>query len=104
MGDNKVLISFYGKEDKLAFLKSGKDWLSLWFEAVHEWCDREVWVQVIGVPLHAWNEDTFFRLGTLWGEVLATAADLARVLLVMVGSSSRFCSCWPWLCVFPLLS
>ncbi|KAL6970921.1 hypothetical protein U1Q18_030600 [Sarracenia purpurea var. burkii] len=90
MGDNKILISFYGKEDKLAFLKSGKDWLSRWLEAVHEWCDREanssreVWVQVIGVPLHAWNEDTFFRLGTLWGEVLATAADLARVLLVMV--------------------
>ncbi|KAL6957849.1 hypothetical protein U1Q18_046801, partial [Sarracenia purpurea var. burkii] len=41
LGDNKALISFYGAKDNLHLLKSGKDWLSLWFEAVHEWCNRE---------------------------------------------------------------
>ncbi|KAL6985785.1 hypothetical protein U1Q18_019158 [Sarracenia purpurea var. burkii] len=72
LGDNKVLISFFGVDGKPVLLDPDKVWLNRWFAAVYKWSDREanssreVWVQVIGVPLHAWNEGTFISLGSIW--------------------------------------
>ncbi|GJR45914.1 RNA-directed DNA polymerase, eukaryota [Tanacetum coccineum] len=32
--------------------------------------DRIVWVDIEGVPLHAWSRNTFSKIGSRWGEVL----------------------------------
>ncbi|GJR36512.1 RNA-directed DNA polymerase, eukaryota [Tanacetum coccineum] len=32
--------------------------------------DRIVWVDVEGVPMHAWSRNTFHKIGSKWGEVL----------------------------------
>nr|GFA14548.1 RNA-directed DNA polymerase, eukaryota [Tanacetum cinerariifolium] len=32
--------------------------------------DRIVWVDIEGVPLHAWSRNTFTKIGTKWGEVM----------------------------------
>ncbi|GKD82127.1 RNA-directed DNA polymerase, eukaryota, partial [Tanacetum coccineum] len=32
--------------------------------------DRIIWVDVEGVPMHAWSSNTFHKIGSMWGEVL----------------------------------
>nr|GEW30009.1 RNA-directed DNA polymerase, eukaryota, reverse transcriptase zinc-binding domain protein [Tanacetum cinerariifolium] len=32
--------------------------------------ERIVWVDVEGVPLHAWSRSTFYKIGSKWGEVM----------------------------------
>ncbi|GJV99272.1 RNA-directed DNA polymerase, eukaryota [Tanacetum coccineum] len=32
--------------------------------------ERIVWVDIEGVPLHAWSRPTFFKIGSKWGEVM----------------------------------
>nr|GEW76328.1 putative RNA-directed DNA polymerase, eukaryota, reverse transcriptase zinc-binding domain protein [Tanacetum cinerariifolium] len=32
--------------------------------------ERIVWVDIEGVPLHAWSRDTFTKIGSKWGEVM----------------------------------
>nr|GEV85738.1 RNA-directed DNA polymerase, eukaryota [Tanacetum cinerariifolium] len=32
--------------------------------------DRIVWVDIEGVPMHAWSRNTFYKIGSKWGEVL----------------------------------
>ncbi|GKA94699.1 RNA-directed DNA polymerase, eukaryota, partial [Tanacetum coccineum] len=32
--------------------------------------ERVVWVDIKGVPLHAWSHSTFIKIGSRWGEVL----------------------------------
>ncbi|GKF24240.1 RNA-directed DNA polymerase, eukaryota, partial [Tanacetum coccineum] len=32
--------------------------------------DRIVWVDIEGVPMHAWSRNTFHKIGSKWGEVL----------------------------------
>nr|GEV32347.1 RNA-directed DNA polymerase, eukaryota [Tanacetum cinerariifolium] len=32
--------------------------------------DRIVWVDIEGVPLHAWSRPTFIKIGSKWGEVM----------------------------------
>nr|GEY60316.1 RNA-directed DNA polymerase, eukaryota [Tanacetum cinerariifolium] len=32
--------------------------------------DRIIWVDVEGVPMHAWSRNTFHKIGSMWGEVL----------------------------------
>ncbi|GJS32598.1 RNA-directed DNA polymerase, eukaryota [Tanacetum coccineum] len=32
--------------------------------------ERIVWIDIEGVPLHAWSRSTFFKIGSKWGEVM----------------------------------
>ncbi|GJV94416.1 RNA-directed DNA polymerase, eukaryota [Tanacetum coccineum] len=32
--------------------------------------ERIVWVDIEGVPLHAWSRSTFYKIGSKWGEVM----------------------------------
>nr|GEZ65445.1 RNA-directed DNA polymerase, eukaryota, nucleotide-binding alpha-beta plait domain protein [Tanacetum cinerariifolium] len=32
--------------------------------------DRIIWVDVEGVPMHAWSSNTFHKIGSMWGKVL----------------------------------
>ncbi|GJR29482.1 RNA-directed DNA polymerase, eukaryota [Tanacetum coccineum] len=37
--------------------------------------ERIVWVDIEGVPLHAWSRSTFFKIGSKWGDVLELEDD-----------------------------
>ncbi|GJV21031.1 RNA-directed DNA polymerase, eukaryota [Tanacetum coccineum] len=37
--------------------------------------ERIVWVDIKGVPLHAWSRSTFFKIGSKWGDVLELEDD-----------------------------
>ncbi|GJR06131.1 RNA-directed DNA polymerase, eukaryota [Tanacetum coccineum] len=37
--------------------------------------ERIVWVDIEGVPLHAWSRSTFFKIGSKWGDVLKLEDD-----------------------------
>ncbi|GJY91550.1 RNA-directed DNA polymerase, eukaryota [Tanacetum coccineum] len=47
-----------------------------WFQVIQEVIqdfvsnERVVWVDIEGIPLHAWSRDTFTRIGNKWGETL----------------------------------
>nr|GFB10109.1 RNA-directed DNA polymerase, eukaryota [Tanacetum cinerariifolium] len=32
--------------------------------------ERIVWIDIEGVPLHAWSRDTFAKIGSKWGEMM----------------------------------
>ncbi|MED6222049.1 hypothetical protein PIB30_060724 [Stylosanthes scabra] len=45
----------------------------LFFEMRPQWGflyvrSRRVWIEVVGVPVHLWSENTFMKLGKLWGK------------------------------------
>ncbi|GJY37836.1 RNA-directed DNA polymerase, eukaryota, nucleotide-binding alpha-beta plait domain protein [Tanacetum coccineum] len=37
--------------------------------------DRIVWIDIEGVPLHAWSQNTFQKIGSKWGEVMELEDD-----------------------------
>ncbi|GJS98883.1 RNA-directed DNA polymerase, eukaryota [Tanacetum coccineum] len=37
--------------------------------------DRIVWIDIEGVPLHAWSRNTFQKIGSKWGEVMELEED-----------------------------
>ncbi|GJX74901.1 RNA-directed DNA polymerase, eukaryota [Tanacetum coccineum] len=47
-----------------------------WFQTLQEVAqdfvseERIAWIDIEGVPLHAWSFETFFRIGKKWGEML----------------------------------
>lgn len=51
---------------------------------------RKVWIKIVGLPLHVWEESTFKKIGNLFGDFLdfdeATIGkwrfDLARIQVV----------------------
>ncbi|GKG32074.1 RNA-directed DNA polymerase, eukaryota, partial [Tanacetum coccineum] len=47
-------------------------WFSRLCDAQYDFVsrDRIVWVDIEGVPLHAWSRSTFFKIGSKWGEVM----------------------------------
>ncbi|KAL4369308.1 hypothetical protein GQ457_05G035930 [Hibiscus cannabinus] len=57
-------------------LEWGWDWLSEFFSDLRRWHkeftpeNRVTWVEVLGVPLHAWNNFTFNNILNRWGELL----------------------------------
>ncbi|KAH7852250.1 hypothetical protein Vadar_022463 [Vaccinium darrowii] len=58
------------------FIKDKNNCLPKWFSSVEVWkqqkiiSSRCVWLSCFGVPLNAWNSDTFISIGNLWGEVI----------------------------------
>ncbi|GJZ22397.1 reverse transcriptase domain, reverse transcriptase zinc-binding domain protein [Tanacetum coccineum] len=74
LGGLWVLFEFRTVDSRNKFLKH-KGILS-WFSSLKPWYDdfvveeRLVWLEIEGVPLRAWNNDTFNLIGSTWGEVL----------------------------------
>jgi hypothetical protein len=64
-------------------VKAKEDWLNYYFKEVRPWetnifnNQREVWVKVLGVPLHVWGESFFKQVGARFGEFVDFDADTA---------------------------
>ncbi|GJS98722.1 hypothetical protein Tco_0819892 [Tanacetum coccineum] len=41
--------------------------------------ERLVWLEIEGVPLRAWNNDTFNSIGSMWGEFATMMVSLKKV-------------------------
>jgi hypothetical protein len=73
MGGGMVLIhsSKIGELERM--IKAKEEWLSYYFFDIRPWSpnmvnvNREVWVKVFGIPLHAWGDNLFKVLGARFG-------------------------------------
>ncbi|GKE04646.1 reverse transcriptase domain, reverse transcriptase zinc-binding domain protein [Tanacetum coccineum] len=74
LGGLWVLFEFYYRDTRDSFLKH--EGVLSWFSLLKPWHDdfvvkdRLIWLELEGVPLLAWNNDTFKKIGSRWGEVL----------------------------------
>ncbi|XVF17060.1 hypothetical protein REPUB_Repub10bG0084600 [Reevesia pubescens] len=56
--------------------QKGWDRFCNWFDNITQWSDeskvdhRYTWLVCYGVPIHAWNLETFQNIGSLWGEFI----------------------------------
>ncbi|KAK2413385.1 zinc finger CCCH domain-containing protein [Trifolium repens] len=95
MGGNMVLLHCACDGELMEVMKANKEWWDNTFTKVIPWKpnlvseSRETWIQLYGIPLHAWEEGTFKmvagRLGVFMDFDEATVAkhrlDVARVKL-----------------------
>jgi hypothetical protein len=76
MGGNMVIIRSPVEGDVGRLLRSKNECLDYFFSEVKPWSpgllavQREVWIQVFGIPLHIWGDDFFKLLGTKLGVFL----------------------------------
>ncbi|KAH7848115.1 hypothetical protein Vadar_033976 [Vaccinium darrowii] len=76
LGGLNVLLTFDTKESMEDFIKDKNNCLPKWFSSVEVWKQQKiipsrcVWLSCFGVPLNAWNNNTFISIGNLWGEVI----------------------------------
>ncbi|GKA00894.1 RNA-directed DNA polymerase, eukaryota [Tanacetum coccineum] len=74
LGGLWVMIKLQSPKVKFKFLKHKgvASWFSLLRDAQHDFVvnERIVWVDIEGVPLHAWSCNTFLKIGSKWGEVM----------------------------------
>ncbi|GJY17363.1 putative RNA-directed DNA polymerase, eukaryota, reverse transcriptase zinc-binding domain protein [Tanacetum coccineum] len=74
LGGLWVLFDFPSKEVKEKFLNHNG--IKSWFSTLKPWYDefvvdeRLIWLEIEGVPIRAWCNDTFTHLCRKWGEVL----------------------------------
>jgi hypothetical protein len=95
IGGNMVLLQCYCEGELAEVLKFNKQWWNHCFSKIIPWkpnlvseC-REIWIDVYGIPLHAWEEGTFKMVAGRFGVFLdfdaATVSkqrlDVARVKL-----------------------
>ncbi|GJS78584.1 hypothetical protein Tco_0728465 [Tanacetum coccineum] len=95
---NSVKVSSYANATKasvggrassglsLALIECYKDFRAIgvlsWFSLLKPWHDdfvvkdRLIWLELEGVPLLAWNNDTFKKIGSRWGEEVSYAMGL----------------------------
>ncbi|GJY98016.1 RNA-directed DNA polymerase, eukaryota [Tanacetum coccineum] len=74
LGGLWVLIELESPNTKAKFLKhvGVSSWFTQLCNAQSDFVSNEriIWVDIKGVPLHAWSRSTFCKIGSKWGEVL----------------------------------
>ncbi|GJU12205.1 RNA-directed DNA polymerase, eukaryota [Tanacetum coccineum] len=74
LGGLWVMLEFEKEESKSNLLSHAG--ANSWFQTLQEVAqdifseERIAWIDIEGVPLHAWSFETFFRIGKKWGEML----------------------------------
>lgn len=57
-------------------LEQISEWLLQWFEWITLWngnlsqTERLIWLTIEGVPVEAWNDNSFRKIASKWGKVL----------------------------------
>ena len=91
LSGNQFLIQFEKKNGVLKMEKEGWKWLKQWLSKVVRWsvdfnCKRrDTWVYCYGVPLHAWNYETFRNIASIWGELLKVEEETLNLSNVCNG-------------------
>lgn len=82
MGGRSVLITFQSSEIRNSIIN--KPVMERWFERIKPWqgepasLERFVWLSCQGIPLNAWNADTFKTIGEIWGVFIRTDDETLR--------------------------
>jgi hypothetical protein len=96
MGGNMALLRSPVEGDVQRLLRSKNECLSFYFTHLKPWnpgllaAQREVWIQVYGIPLHVWGDNLFKMVGNKFGSFVdydmetATMArfDVARLKII----------------------
>nr|GEV59732.1 RNA-directed DNA polymerase, eukaryota [Tanacetum cinerariifolium] len=79
LGGLWVMIELESSITKSKFMKhvGVASWFSRLCNAQSDFVAKEriVWVDIEGVPLHAWSHSTFYKIGSKWGEVMELEAS-----------------------------
>jgi hypothetical protein len=76
MGSNMVLLRSPVAGDVEKLMRSKNECLKYYFSELKPWVSgivakqREIWVQVLGIPLHIWGDEFFKQLGAKFGVFL----------------------------------
>ncbi|MED6119073.1 hypothetical protein PIB30_008586 [Stylosanthes scabra] len=76
LGPFKCILTFESMEARdIVFESQGLN--SLFFELRPLWrftrnLSRRVWLEVMGIPVHLWSNDTMMKIGKLWGKPVMT--------------------------------
>nr|KYP76681.1 hypothetical protein KK1_020933 [Cajanus cajan] len=76
IGDNWVLLAPRGVDDITEHLQELSEWLGTYFEILIPWSpefvvgNRVTWVKCVGIPILAWKEDLFKKIGYLMGSFI----------------------------------
>ncbi|KAG5521008.1 hypothetical protein RHGRI_033528 [Rhododendron griersonianum] len=82
LGGRSVLITFQSQEVRDELITG--PWMKRWFEAVKPWSgepashERFVWLGCHGLPLNAWDNTTFKRIGEVWGHFISVHEDTLK--------------------------
>nr|GEW15399.1 hypothetical protein [Tanacetum cinerariifolium] len=74
LGGLWVMLELHTEEikDKIIRHMGVNSWFNVLQPAIHDFISEEriVWVDIEGIPMHAWSRNTFLKIGTRWGEAL----------------------------------
>lgn len=74
--DDRWVIHMNSKDDRYRLLQEDKLWLALTFNSIGPWKEsevsgrRRVWLDVHGVPIHAWSPQFFKKTGNKFGKIV----------------------------------
>ena len=77
----KALITLKIEQEAEEIIKRGNNYLQLEMEEIRQWIPEEVckeirvWLECIGIPLHAWSIENFVSIGNHWGRFLKCHED-----------------------------
>ncbi|KAL4309707.1 hypothetical protein GQ457_01G001200 [Hibiscus cannabinus] len=86
LGGKKFLIEFHDEE--LFNLLKEKNWtileeifleVEIWTETFRV-AERITWLEIIGLPLHCWNQETCRRIASIWGSLEALGENATQCL------------------------
>ncbi|KAI8569461.1 hypothetical protein RHMOL_Rhmol02G0281300 [Rhododendron molle] len=89
LGGRSVLVTFQSQEARDVFIKD--PWMERWFEVVKPWSgepashERFAWLGCQGIPLNAWDNTTFHRIGEIWGHFVSVHEETLRSLCFAQG-------------------
>ncbi|KAJ0716593.1 putative RNA recognition motif domain, nucleotide-binding alpha-beta plait domain superfamily [Helianthus annuus] len=84
IGGLRVLLTFNLQKHCEAFLNHYQERQSKWFSSIKPWLgnegfvDRIAWLRIEGVPIHAWDKDTFDMIARTFGVVISPSGATVK--------------------------
>jgi hypothetical protein len=103
MGGNMAILRSPVVGDVERLVKSKNECLSYYFSAIKPWnpglmaTQREVWVQIYGIPLHIWGENLFKLVGKRLGVFLDFDEETASITRFDVARIKILTATWPFI-------
>ncbi|KAJ4833698.1 hypothetical protein Tsubulata_034942 [Turnera subulata] len=76
LSGNTVLACFPSEASMRQFIQEAPDWVRIWFSSLKPWekgdhaKNRRAWLCIRGIPLHAWCNEFFQIVGSLFGDLV----------------------------------
>jgi RNA recognition motif-containing protein len=103
MGGNMVLMRSLVEGDVARLLRSKNECLQYYFSEIKPWnpgllaVQREVWIQIYGIPIHIWGENFFKMVGKSFGTFLDFDEETTRMARFDVARLKILTSTWSFI-------